>query len=380
MMRYAMIPSLAVAVFGLLASAGKGEDVGPLLVTIRAVGKEGAGNDAAATAWQALVRQGPAALPETLAALDGAGPVATNWLRAAVEAITDKALGRGEKLPADQLEAFLRDTRHAGTARRLAYEALVRVDPATPGRLLPGMLDDPGQELRRDAVAVVLADAQALLDKKDPKALDAYQKALQHARDRDQVTLAADRLKKLGEPVDLTKHYGFLTRWQVIGPFDNRKGVGFAAVYPPEKGVDLNAAVPGQDDKPVRWNEHVTTQNLGVVDFNKVIGPLKGAVAYAYTVVDSPTERPVELRAGSNNAIRISLNGREVYFREEYHHGNQMDQHVGRGTLKAGRNEILVKVCQNEQTDSWAQQWSFQLRVTDAIGGPVPLNDKVASE
>jgi hypothetical protein len=51
-----------------------------------------------------------------------------------------------------------------------------------------------------------------------------------------------------------------------------------------------------------------------------------------------------------------------------------MDQHVGRGTLKAGRNEILVKVCQNEQTDSWAQQWSFQLRVTDALGGAVALD------
>jgi hypothetical protein len=41
--------------------------------------------------------------------------------------------------------------------------------------------------------------------------------------------------------------------------------------------------------------------------------------------------------------------------------------------LKAGRNEILIKVCQNEQTDAWAQKWSFQLRVCDALGGAVPL-------
>jgi hypothetical protein len=223
-------------------------------------------------------------------------------------------------------------------------------------------------------VAVLLAEAQKQFDQKDAKALDSYQKALRHARDRDQLTQIADRLKKLGQEVDLTKHYGFLTRWQVIGPFNHRKGVGFAAVYPPEKGVDLKATLPGQDGKPVQWQEHVTTQNLGIVDFNKVIAPLHGTVAYAYTTVTSPVEQRVELRAGSNNAIRIYLNGQEVFFREEYHHGMQMDQHVGRGTLRAGRNEILVKVCQNEQTDSWAQQWSFQLRLTDALGGAVALS------
>ena len=36
-------------------------------------------------------------------------------------------------------------------------------------------------------------------------------------------------------------------------------------------------------------------------------------------------------------------------------------------------NEILIKVCQNEQEDTWAQLWSFQLRVTDHLGGKVPL-------
>jgi hypothetical protein len=52
----------------------------------------------------------------------------------------------------------------------------------------------------------------------------------------------------------------------------------------------------------------------------------------------------------------------------------RMDQHVGQGTLKAGRNEILVKVCQNEQKEDWAQLWSFQLRVCDNLGGAVPVS------
>jgi hypothetical protein len=112
-----------------------------------------------------------------------------------------------------------------------------------------------------------------------------------------------------------------------------------------------------------------------VVDINAAYGNLKGAVVYGYAVVASETERPVELRAGSNNAVRIWLNGKEVYFREEYHHGMEMDQHIGKGTLKSGRNEILIKVCQNEQTDSWAQLWSFQLRVCDYLGAAVPVTN-----
>jgi hypothetical protein len=44
--------------------------------------------------------------------------------------------------------------------------------------------------------------------------------------------------------------------------------------------------------------------------------------------------------------------------------------------LKVGRNEILVKVCQNEQKEDWAQLWSFQLRVCDNLGGAIPLSVK----
>jgi hypothetical protein len=54
------------------------------------------------------------------------------------------------------------------------------------------------------------------------------------------------------------------------------------------------------------------------------------------------------------------------------------DQYLARGKLKAGRNELLVKVCQNEQSEDWAQDWKFQLRICDASGGAVPL--KVVTE
>jgi hypothetical protein len=363
---------LGLAMFGFQRPLAA-EEVGSLIAQIKAVGKEGKGNADAGKAWKELVRLGPEVLPEVLAGLDDASPIAANWLRSAVDTLADRALTSG-KLSGPQLEAFVRETHHAGPARRLAYEWLVKADKTARDRLLPGMIDDPGAELRREAVEVLLKEAQQLVDTKDePAALAAYKKLLEAARDHDQVKLVAARLQKFGVKVDLTAQFGFITHWAIVGPFDNAKGVGFQTINPPERGVDLEAEYEGKEGKKVRWFEHVTDAPLGMVDFNKAIGPLKGATAFAYAAVVSPQQRPVELRAASNNAVRLYLNGKEIFFREEYHHGMQMDQHVGKGTLKAGRNEILVKVCQNEQTEDWAQLWSFQLRVCDAIGGPVPI-------
>lgn len=363
------------ALFGLAMLANcVAADVGPLLNQIKAVGKEGAGNPQAASAWRELTKNGPEVLPEVLGALNDANPRAANWLRSAVETIADRSLASGKPLPAGKLEAFIRDTHNAGISRRLAYEWLTRIDPSTPDRLLPGMLDDPGAELRRDAVEVILKKAQtkaATTDEGETRKL--YQKALEHARDRDQVTQIADKLKKLGVEVDLISRFGFLTRWMVVGPFENAGGIGFNTVFPPEKSVELSASYPDKDKKLVGWKEHVASEKLGLVDFNKILGDLHGTTAFAYTVVDSPREQTVDIRAGSNNALKIFLNGKEVFGRDEYHHGMRMDQHSTRATLKAGKNEILVKVCQNEQTDAWAQQWSFQLRLCDALGAAVPV-------
>lgn len=352
------------------------ESVPDLLKTIRAVGKEGKGNAQAAKAWQAMVRQGPDVLIDVLAGLDDAGPVAENWIRAAVDAIGESARASGKRLPADRLEAFVKDTKRCGAGRKLAYDWLARADATAPGRLLPGMLDDPGAELRREAVAVVLEKAKADMDKDKAAATVAYQKALRHARDIDQVNKAAKELKDLGVEVDLTKQFGFLTHWQLIGPFDNVKGVGFAASYPPEKGFDPKATFTGKAKEAVAWKEHATDRPLGLVDLNKVYGNLKGAVVYGYATVDSAADQPVEIRAASANAVRIYVNGAEVYFREEYHHGMSLDQHVGKARLKKGKNEVLIKVCQNEQTESWAQTWAFQLRITDALGTPAEVTVK----
>jgi hypothetical protein len=350
-----------------------GGDARPLIEQIKAVGKEGKGNIEAAKALDELVRMGASVLPEILLAMNDASPTASNWLRSAFETIAEGELKAGRTLATRKLEEYVADPSHVGTARRLAYEWLVRVEPRAAERLLPIMLDDPGQELRREAVARAFADARSLLaDKKDEQARAAFLTLLGKARDRDQVEEIAKALKPLGVNVNLVRQFGFITRWHVAGPFDNAETKGFHEKYPPEKGVDLKAVYEGPKGE-IRWKEHTTEDLMGIVDLNKLLGEQKGVLAYAFAEINSPEERPVELRVGSNNAVRLFLNRKEIYFRHEYHHGMRMDQHVGRGTLKKGRNEILVKVCQNEQTEKWATLWSFQARLCDNLGGAVPF-------
>jgi hypothetical protein len=362
---------IALFLLGVPAYGGETADA---LARLKAVGREGAGNAAAAKAWKEVVRQGPAALPTILEAMDDADATAANWLRTAVDAIGERTLAAGKMLPAEKLEQFVRQQRHNGAARRLAYEWLCRVDPKTPDRLLPDMLQDPSPELRRDAVAAVLKEAQARLDKGEKDAArTAYQKAFTGACDKDQVDLIAKELDKLGVKVDVPGHFGFVRQWLLVVPFDNTGDKGFDKPYPPEKGVDPKAVYKGKGDAEARWTAHTTEDRYGVVDLNKVLGKQKGVVAYAYAVLESPSERSIQIRAGSMNGLKIFLNGKEVFHRDEYHHGMELDQHIAAASLKAGRNELLVKVCQNEQKEEWAQEWKFQVRLCDATGAAVPF-------
>lgn len=197
------------------------------------------------------------------------------------------AESRWGSIPIAALEAFLSDRRHSPRARRLAYELLAGVDSSVPERRLPRMLDDPSLELRRDAVARLVDEAGAASAAgQADQARDTYQRALLAARDLDQVQQVAEQLKKLGVETDLARQFGFLTHWKAIGPFDNTGGKGYAAVYPPEKELELANTYDGKTG-PVRWVDAVAVDPLGNVDLNQALGVHKGAIGYAYAEFQS---------------------------------------------------------------------------------------------
>jgi hypothetical protein len=294
-------------------------------------------------------------------------PVADNWLRLAGDAIVQNALSSGKPLPISEMEAFLRDTSRPASGRRLAFDVIRQADSGKADNLEPSLIQDPVQELRRGAVQRLI-DAAKVKSAEEAKAI--YLQALSAVRDEDQTSFLAGELKKMGVPVDLPRHFGFLMKWHVIGPFDNTERKGFDTAFPPEQEIKLGATYDGKE-KPVKWQAFESQDEYGKIDLNKPLGMLKEVTGYAVNTFESPVERDVELRLGCKDAWKVWLNGELLFGRDEYHRGQQMDQYKMKAHLKKGANTILVKCCQNEQKEEWTVEWEFQLRVCDAAGTAV---------
>ncbi|MHB1308968.1 MAG: hypothetical protein ACYDC1_13420 [Limisphaerales bacterium] len=357
------------------AGAPSSAELSAALETIRAVGLEGRGNEAAGVAWKRVAMVDAASLPVLLQAMDGASDLALNWLRAGVDAVATREIASGRPLPLAALETFLRDRSHHPRARRLAFELIQAARPEAARSLLDGMLDDPGSELRREAVQERVARAaRDRASGRNDEAVAALETALKAARDVDQIEAVAAQLKELGRPVDLPRVFGWVSEWKVVGPFDNTAKAGFDRSFPPEQGVDLAAEYDGKNGR-VRWQDLRAAGDYGWVDLNQPCGALKEVTGYAFAALEAPAAGAAELRLGCKNAWKIWWNGQFVFGRDEYHRGAEIDQYRFPIELQAGRNTILVKVCQNEQTEDWTKEWEFQLRVTDPLGAPLsPLS------
>ena len=140
----------------LLSFAAHAEPWTAPLDQLRKVGPEGAGNAEAAAAWNALTALGPEMLVPVLTAMEGASPLARNWMRTAVETVFDRSLAAKASVPGEAIKTFVLDRKHEPNARRLAFELYAKLTPEEAAALIPGFADDPSPALRRGAVAKML--------------------------------------------------------------------------------------------------------------------------------------------------------------------------------------------------------------------------------
>lgn len=363
-----------------------------LFQQINGVGPGGKNSAVAAKAWAELKMQPIAAVIPTLAAMDGATPLATNWLRSAIDAIVERELKAGSKLPVSDLEKFLNDRKHGAVGRRVAFELICQADPDAKTRLLAGFLDDPAPELRYEAIETAF-DKLRKLPKSNPEAdpekekvdklpanpatVAELQKLLAASRHFGQTAEIARELEAYDVKVDLTEHFGYIKKWKIIAAFDNSDEKGFQTAYPPEVKLDTAATPPGKNGEPTKWFTVDSKERLATVDLNLPdhVGKVKNAVAYAVAEIESPSARDVELRAASSTGIKMFVNGKEVFAAQTYHQSFSPDTHVAPCKLNAGKNVILLKICQNDQKEPWAQDWKFQLRVCDSTGQRVQVKE-----
>jgi Predicted peptidase len=152
------------------------------------------------------------------------------------------------------------------------------------------------------------------------------------------------------------------SEWLVAGPFDakgaNALEDGLDRDFLAAEGGEAKSA-PGRvraaSDK--LWREaQKTPRGFGGVDFIAEFGQVEDKVAYAYREVESPADRVLALRLGSDDGAKVWING-ELALANHAKRSLTADEDEVFVSVEAGSNRVLVKIGQA------GGAWGFKLRL-----------------
>ena len=170
------------------------------------------------------------------------------------------------------------------------------------------------------------------------------------------------------------REFGFINRWLVCGPFDNTGMDGHDRVYPPEQGIDAAASYDAKNGRKVTWRPNHTPEWQGYVDLVKEFDDSSWTCGYALcwvTLPDGP--RDVVFRAGSNDSIKIFLNGKTVW-NNKVSRAAAIDNDRVPVTLPKGVSTVLLKIGQAELN------WGFYFRITETNSEKTPDGLRISVE
>jgi alpha-galactosidase len=156
--------------------------------------------------------------------------------------------------------------------------------------------------------------------------------------------------------------------WQIIGAFVAGEGKASTDFHTPVEDdvqrqpdgrVDLSATYKAEDGRALKWARATANPKNGFVDCRKAIGPFEFCVAYGYTEIESIHPRETILRCGSDDGIRIWLNGKIIHSNDTGR-GYRLGEDEAPIYLKAGINRLLVKVV------NYRAGWGFGVAVPKA--------------
>lgn len=143
----------------------------------------------------------------------------------------------------------------------------------------------------------------------------------------------------------------FIKDWWLTGPFDNENRKGFDTIYGPEKGFDSTAVFTGKNSIQTKWTRYNSNES-GYIDLAKMFNLKKNVVSYAYRKFESPVARKMQFGVGSNDGVKVWVNGKLELSRPVLRAAKPNDD-VITVAVKKGSNTILVKV------DQLGNKWGF---------------------
>lgn len=134
-----------------------------------------------------------------------------------------------------------------------------------------------------------------------------------------------------------------ITEWMFIGPFPNDSGKGFETAYPVEKSQKFDALHIGKNDIQISWRKIVTDPAGTVSAYELMRDQQENTVSYFLTTIESPLEQPVNFGLGSDDGVKVWLNGALIH-ENNAGRGLTQDEDAAWGTLRKGKNVLLVKL------------------------------------
>lgn len=239
------------------------------------------------------------------------------------------------------------------------FDGLSRVGDASCLAALEGHLSGESRARALDAI-VAIADRLAAAGKRDD-AIRAYTSAVNAGAPVE------NKLRLLGQSVEITARGGRIDAWWVMGPFEAANQDAWDRAEAPEKEVDLTKEVRA-GRRTLRWQPVQSGDADGIVDLDTRISPNDYVFAYAFAEVHVTKAREAVLHCGSDDGIRIWVNG-ELIHTKFVPRGVTVDEDSVKIQLKEGKNTILVKVCE------LGGGWAFHARLED--GQQRPLKFKI---
>lgn len=163
-----------------------------------------------------------------------------------------------------------------------------------------------------------------------------------------------------------TDSSGYIKDWIIIGMFSETDCACDAGTCDAFVSETSTLKYPGLTENGRAWFEHHNADNYIDLD-GEVFEPAVDndyVVAYTFVNVYSPTARNVQLRVGSDDGIKVWLNGNLVHDNGYACRGAAPDQDIIPVTLNKGWNYLLLRI--GERGGGWA----FLARFTDSGGNP----------
>jgi cellulose synthase operon protein C len=182
---------------------------------------------------------------------------------------------------------------------------------------------------------------------------------------RQALAAIAEQSGKTAEAAKHRQTLGYVTRWRIIGPFDNVSLSGFDKAYPPEREIDLKKSYTGKDEKSLRWYPLSLVGRDGQCGISAGLGDEGANVFYAVTSLFSPKEQAVRFRWDPTGASKLFLNGRLIFSDDVYRVQRPLiaDPFSTPARFQKGWNTVLVKIADDESLRA-----AFAFRVTSPTG------------